>query len=75
MVGLVQTALHGASPTEKEAFILHVMEGFSIDEISTITTRTREEIEGAIAVARHRLRQAAPLTNFKGKLLQQTGTA
>ncbi|MBS1849764.1 MAG: hypothetical protein JST79_02535 [Acidobacteria bacterium] len=76
MIALVQSAMHGASPVEKEAFILHVMEGFSVEEISAITTRSAEEILGAIAAARRRLRQSVPLAGrFKGKLLQQTGSA
>jgi DNA-directed RNA polymerase specialized sigma24 family protein len=63
MVSLVQFALEGAGRADREAFILHVLEGFSMDEIAVITDRKPDEIRGSIEVARTHLRHLAPLAN------------
>jgi len=75
MFTLIQFALGGASPQDRETFILHALEGFSVDEISAITDRRPEQVQQAIGRAREKLRQAFPIDNtFKKKLLQETGT-
>src|SRR6266581_1877888 len=75
MITLVQFALEGAKPRDREAFILQAIEGFSIDEIAAITDRKPEEIRTSIAAARAQLRRSPPIANrFKDKLLQNTGT-
>lgn len=63
MVALVQFALEGASRADREAFILHAIEGFSLDEIAAITDRKAEEVQGSIVSAREHLRHLAPLTS------------
>jgi DNA-directed RNA polymerase specialized sigma24 family protein/ribosome-associated translation inhibitor RaiA len=63
MVTLVQFALEGASRADREAFILHAIEGFSLDEIAVITDRKPEEVRGSIEVAREHLRHLAPLAS------------
>ena len=68
MVALVQFALEGAGRADREAFILHAIEGFSLDEIAGITDRKPEEVRGSIELAREHLRHLAPLTGR----LQQT---
>jgi RNA polymerase sigma factor (sigma-70 family) len=74
LFGLVQFALQGAAPQDREAFILHALEGFSLDEIATITDRRPEQIRQAIGRAREKLRSAFPIDNsFKKRLLQETG--
>jgi len=74
MIALVQFALDGAAPRDRESFILHALEGFSVDEIAAITDQRREQVEQAIARARDKLRHAFPIDNpFKKKLLQETG--
>jgi RNA polymerase sigma factor (sigma-70 family) len=76
MITLVQFALHAASRPDREAFILHAIEGFSLDEIAAITDRTSTEVEKSIRAAREKLKHAVPMNNpFKERLLQQTGTA
>jgi len=73
MVALVQFALEGASRSDRESFILHALEGFSVDEIAAITDRKPEEVRASIGEAREHLRRSTPITNrFKDKLLQAT---
>jgi DNA-directed RNA polymerase specialized sigma24 family protein len=74
MITLVQFALHGSRPADREAFILHSIEGFSIAEIATITDRPMEQVRASISAAREHLRRSPPIANrFKDKLVQ-TGT-
>jgi RNA polymerase sigma factor (sigma-70 family) len=73
MVTLVQYALGGLNRVDREAFILHGMEGFSQEEIAAITDRTSEEVRASIAAARTHLRHSPPIAGrFKDKLLQET---
>jgi len=75
MITLVQFALEGAKPRDREAFILQAIEGFSTDEIAAITDRKPEEIRISIAAAREHLRRSPPIANrFRDKSLQNTGT-
>jgi DNA-directed RNA polymerase specialized sigma24 family protein len=67
--------LHAATPSDREAFILYAIEGFSIDEISSITDHAPESVRKSIQNAREKLRHSFPVHNpFKDKLLQATGT-
>jgi DNA-directed RNA polymerase specialized sigma24 family protein len=73
MITLVQFALSGSRPPDREAFILHSIEGFSIPEIATITDRPIEQVRASINAAREHLRGSPPIANrFKDKLLQKT---
>lgn len=73
MISLVQFALKGASPDDREAFILHGIEGFTIAEIAAITDRQPEVVEASIVRARERLRASFPMNNpIKSRLLQAT---
>ena len=75
MITLVQFALDGAAPQDREAFILNAIEGFSIEEIVAITDHKPEQVKQAIGRAREKLRHAFPADNpFKNHLLQETGT-
>jgi RNA polymerase sigma factor (sigma-70 family) len=75
MITLVQFALQGASPEDREAFILHALEGFSIDEIGAITDHKPQQVEESILRAREKLRHAFPVNNpFAQRLVQKTGT-
>lgn len=74
MITLVQFALNGASREDREAFILHALEGFSADEIAAITDHRPEQVVQSIDRARKKLRHAFPAENpFKQKLLQHSG--
>jgi RNA polymerase sigma factor (sigma-70 family) len=70
MITLIQFALDGASRPDREAFVLHAVEGFSEEEIATITDRKPEDVRSSIANAREHLRQAGPIPHrFKAKLM------
>ena len=76
MITLVEAALLSASRPDREAFILYVIEGFTIDEIAPITDRKSEEVRASIAAAREHLRASLPIPNeFRDKLLQHSKTA
>ncbi len=71
MITLVQFALEGSSRADREAFILHAVEGFSEPEIAAITDRKPEEVRSSIAKVREHLRHTGPIPNrVKQKLIQ-----
>jgi RNA polymerase sigma factor (sigma-70 family) len=75
MITLVQYALRRAKPEDREVFILHALEGFSVEEIAAITDRKPEQIHSSIASARNELRHAFPVNNpFQKKLLERAAT-
>jgi len=61
MVNLVQVALSGTGRSDREAFILHAIEGFSTEEIAVITARTPEAVRASIETAGEHLRRSAAL--------------
>lgn len=65
MVGMIETALAGAKPDEREAFILSTIEGFTLAEIAAIAERKPAQVEadlrGALAHLRKGLPAATPL--------------
>ncbi len=72
---LVQVALAAAKAPDREVFILHTMEGFSVAEIAAITDRKPESINASIIAARQHLRRSPQIVNrFKSRMLQNTGT-
>ena len=74
MVRLIATALQDVKPAHREAFVLHALEGFGVDEIAAITGAPREQIVSAIAAARAHLRKSPSFARLaKGNLA--TGTA
>jgi len=73
MVALVQLALKGAAPQDRETFVLHALEGFTVDEIAAITDRKTDEVEQSIVRAREKLRNGFAANNpFQKRLLQET---
>lgn len=73
MITLVQFALEGAAREDREAFILHALEGFSTDEIAAITEHRPDQVLQSIDRARKKLRHAFPAENpFRQKLLQHS---
>jgi RNA polymerase sigma factor (sigma-70 family) len=75
MIALIQFALRGSSPQDREAFVLHALEGFSTDEIVAITDRQAEQVMESIRNSRNKLRQAFPQDSpFDNKRLRPTGT-
>jgi RNA polymerase sigma factor (sigma-70 family) len=61
MVELVEFALAGVSRSDREVFILHAMEGFSLDEIAVITDRKPAEVRQCIESAQAHLRRFVAL--------------
>ncbi len=75
VVRLVHYALRHTGKEEREAFILHALEGFSADEIASITDRKPEQVRQAILLAREKVRCAFPINNqSKKRMAQHTGT-
>jgi DNA-directed RNA polymerase specialized sigma24 family protein len=75
MMHLIASALRDVSPAHREAFILHAIEGFGIDEISAITGVPPDRVLTSISAARDHLRKSPGLVReFKGRF-PITGTA
>jgi len=72
---LMESALAAAKPRDREVFILHTIEGFSVTEIAAITDRKPEAINASIVAAREHLRRSGPVTGGLARnLLRNTGT-
>jgi len=75
MVALVQAALRGADRTDREAFLLYGIEGFSLNEIAAITGRHVEAVRESVQRARDCVRSAPSIANeFHQELLVKTRT-
>jgi len=71
MIRLVQFALAGATRADRESFILHAIEGFSVEEIAAITDRDSGEVLSSFARARENLHRFTPIASrFKEKWSQ-----
>jgi RNA polymerase sigma factor (sigma-70 family) len=58
LMAMVERALRGATPNQREAFLLFTLEGFRLAEIAAITERTAEQVQHDIKVAREHLRRS-----------------
>jgi len=68
MMRLIASALHNAIPAQREAFILHAIEGFGVDEISAITGIPPDRVLSSISAARDHLRKSPQIAGqFKGR--------
>jgi len=75
MIALVQAALRGADRTDREAFLLYGIEGFSLGEIAAITGRHLEAVRESVQRARDCVRSAPSIANeFHKELLVKTRT-
>ena len=75
MMRLIASALRDLHPAHREAFILHAIEGFGVDEISAITGAPPETVSISISAARDHLRRSPSFARqFKGRFAP-TGTA
>jgi RNA polymerase sigma factor (sigma-70 family) len=76
MVQLVQFALGAVSRHDREAFLLHGLEGFSVEEVSAITGRSAEQVQNSIAATRAHLRKSAFISEGpRARLIRHAGTA
>jgi len=72
---LIASALRDVVPDHREAFILHAIEGFGIDEVSAITGVPPDRVAHSISAARDHLRKSPQFVGqFKGRF-GATGTA
>ena len=75
MIALVQAALRGADRTDREAFLLYGIEGFSLGEIAAITGRHPEAVRESVQRARDCVRSAPSVASeFQHELLAKTRT-
>jgi RNA polymerase sigma factor (sigma-70 family) len=58
LMAIVERSLRGATPQQREAFLLFTMEGFRPAEIAAITERTAEQVQADIGIAREHLRRS-----------------
>jgi DNA-directed RNA polymerase specialized sigma24 family protein/ribosome-associated translation inhibitor RaiA len=73
MIELVGAALRGADRTDREAFLLYGMEGFSLAEIAAITGRHAEAVRESIQRARELVRNSPAVAGeFHKELLSKT---
>jgi RNA polymerase sigma factor (sigma-70 family) len=63
MVALVQSALQGVDRTDREAFLLYGIEGFSLSEIAAITGLHPEAVSESVQRARECLRNAPSIAS------------
>ncbi len=74
MIKLVQTALKGSPRSDREAFILHAIEGFTVEEVAAITEHRAEEVRSSIQTVRDQLRRSPPIAErFRDRLLVNPG--
>jgi DNA-directed RNA polymerase specialized sigma24 family protein/ribosome-associated translation inhibitor RaiA len=70
VIALVQAALGGADRTDREAFLLYGIEGFSLGEIAAITRRPLEDVRDSVQRARDCVRSAPSIASeFHQELL------
>jgi len=55
---MVERALRGATPQQREAFLLFALEGFRLSEIAAITERTVQQVHADVSIAREHLRRS-----------------
>src|SRR5271165_998611 len=73
VIALVQAALRGADRTDREAFLLYGIEGFSLGEIAAITGRHTEAVRESVQRARDCVRNAPSIASeFHHELLVKT---
>ena len=72
----LERAMRGFAPAEREAFLLYVIEGFTIEEIAEITERPPQAVRKAVLAARERIIKKLPASNpFKRHLVQNSSVA
>jgi DNA-directed RNA polymerase specialized sigma24 family protein/ribosome-associated translation inhibitor RaiA len=68
MMRLIAAALRDVGTDHREAFILHAIEGFGVDEISAITGVPPDRVLNSISAAREHLRKSPRFVGqFKGR--------
>ena len=68
-VAQLDVVLHGVKPSDREAFVLYTLEGFTVDEISRLAGRPAEQVRQSIQAARAHIQQKLPMQNQLRKSL------
>jgi RNA polymerase sigma factor (sigma-70 family) len=73
VITLIERALRGTKPYDREAFLLFTIEGFTVDEIVAISNRPQDAVRKSIQAAREYLRRNLPVaSHLKDKLLEHS---
>jgi DNA-directed RNA polymerase specialized sigma24 family protein len=75
MMRLIAVALRDVASSHREAFILHAIEGFGVDEISAITGIPPDRVLHSISAARDHLRKSPQFAGQFKSRFASTGTA
>lgn len=75
MLRIIASSLRDLGAGPREAFILHALEGFSVDEITAITGHPSDRVLTFISAAREHLRKAPSLARQFHERLAPTGAA
>ncbi len=68
-VAQLDVVLHGVKTSDREAFVLYTLEGFTVDEISRLAGRSAEQVRQSIQTARVHIQQKLPTQNQLRKSL------
>src|SRR5438270_6878201 len=68
-VAQLDIVLGGVKASDREAFVLYTLEGFTVDEISRLAGRSAEEVRQSIQEARSHIQQKLPTQNQLRKSL------
>jgi RNA polymerase sigma factor (sigma-70 family) len=68
-VAQLDVVLGGVKPSDREAFVLYTLEGFTVDEISRLAGRSQEQVRQSIHEARTHIQQKLPMQNQLRKTL------
>jgi DNA-directed RNA polymerase specialized sigma24 family protein/ribosome-associated translation inhibitor RaiA len=75
MLRLIASVLRDLGSGPREAFILHAIEGFTVDEIVVITGHPTDRVLTFISAARDHLRKTPTLTRQFDRRMSSTGAA
>jgi RNA polymerase sigma factor (sigma-70 family) len=76
LIDQLEDALQGVGREEREAFVLYAIEGFTVDEIASVTDRKADDVRASIERSREHLGRKLPASHtLKKKLLQHSSVA
>src|SRR5215472_7305623 len=76
MVAQLDLVLHEVSATDREAFVLYTLEGFTVEEISRLSGRSPELVRKSIQQARDKIQKKLPEQNrLRRSLLHRSRVA
>ena len=75
LLRMIAAALHDLGPGPREVFILHAIEGFTVDEVTAITGLPQEQVLAFVSAARDHLRKAPGLAEEFHSRSASTGAA